>query len=82
MPSATLTGKGQAKIPRDIRDRLGLKAGDRIDFVALPDGSVRLMARNLPISALKGMLPWPGRALRTEEISAAIVDAVAGKRRK
>lgn len=30
---ATLSSKGQVTIPREIRQRLGLKQGDGIDFV-------------------------------------------------
>ncbi len=40
--STSLTSKGQVTIPKPIRDRLGLKAGSRIDFVQDADGEVRL----------------------------------------
>lgn len=31
--SSTISSKGQITVPLEIRNRLGLKAGDRIDFV-------------------------------------------------
>lgn len=32
MPASTLTSKGQVTIPKQIRERLGLKVGDRLGF--------------------------------------------------
>lgn len=33
MKSSTISSKGQVTIPQDIRIRMGLKEGDRIEFV-------------------------------------------------
>ena len=33
MPRAKLTSKGQVTIPKDVRERLGLQAGDEIEFI-------------------------------------------------
>jgi antitoxin PrlF len=33
MASATVTSKGQVTIPVDVRNQLGLAAGDRIEFI-------------------------------------------------
>lgn len=82
MSTATLTSKGQTTIPKAIRDRLGLRPGDRIEFVTLADGTVRLLPRNLPIGALKGMLPRPKRAVSVMEMNQAIAEAAAAQRRR
>ena len=34
--AATLTSKGQTTIPKEIRDGLGMKPGDRISFTLMP----------------------------------------------
>jgi AbrB family looped-hinge helix DNA binding protein len=39
--TAKITTKGQVTIPKDIRDELGVDAGDVIDFVR-QDGTVRV----------------------------------------
>jgi antitoxin PrlF len=31
--SSTISSKGQITLPQEIRNRLGLKAGDRVDFL-------------------------------------------------
>ncbi len=72
MATATLTSKGQTTIPKEIRERLALKPGDRIDFIVLPDGSVRLVPMNLPIASLKGMLGRPARRLPGKKLDEAI----------
>ena len=33
MPSSTVSSKGQVTIPQEVRTRMGLRAGDRVDFV-------------------------------------------------
>jgi AbrB family looped-hinge helix DNA binding protein len=33
MPSSTVSSKGQVTIPQEVRTRLGLRAGDRVEFV-------------------------------------------------
>ncbi len=43
MSVATLTSKGQVTIPKEVRERLRLKTGDRLDFRLEEDGSVRLV---------------------------------------
>ncbi|HEV3038409.1 MAG TPA: AbrB/MazE/SpoVT family DNA-binding domain-containing protein [Candidatus Angelobacter sp.] len=52
---SAITVKGQATIPKSIREHLGLKPGDRVKFFLHPDGSVVLLPK-LPATALRGML--------------------------
>jgi AbrB family looped-hinge helix DNA binding protein len=82
MSTATMTGKGRITIPKEIREKLRLKPGDRIHFVTLPDGTVRLFAQNLPISALKGMLGKPPRRLSEKQLDEAIRDSWATRGRR
>ncbi|MFA6108979.1 MAG: AbrB/MazE/SpoVT family DNA-binding domain-containing protein, partial [Candidatus Latescibacterota bacterium] len=42
MSQATLTTKGQVTIPKAVRDRLDLKAGDRVDFLVNEAGEAIL----------------------------------------
>ncbi|MFT5143548.1 MAG: AbrB family looped-hinge helix DNA binding protein [Rhodothermales bacterium] len=56
MPSSRLSSKGQLVIPKEIRDRLRLKAGDRIDFVMDDSGVVRLVPSRGDVRRLSGML--------------------------
>ena len=52
---SAITAKGQATIPKAIREYLGLKPGDRIKFFVHPNGSVVLLPR-LPVKALRGIV--------------------------
>ncbi len=52
MPT-TVTSKGQVTIPKAIRDRLGLKAGHKVEFVAEPDGRVVVKATQAPRRAAR-----------------------------
>ena len=61
---SALTVKGQATIPKPIREHLGLKPGDRVKFFVHPDGSVVLLPKR-PASALRGII----KARRKERIT-------------
>lgn len=52
---SAITVKGQATIPKAVREHLGLKPGDRVKFFVHPDGSVVLLPKR-PASALRGIL--------------------------
>jgi AbrB family looped-hinge helix DNA binding protein len=49
MAFATLTTKGQTTIPLDVRIAANLKAGDRIHFTVLADGTIILRVKNRSI---------------------------------
>ena len=53
---ATLTSKGQTTIPKEIRDGLGMKPGDRISFTLMPDGTVVMRVKNKSVIELAGVL--------------------------
>jgi AbrB family looped-hinge helix DNA binding protein len=53
---ATLTSKGQTTIPKEIRDGLDMKAGDRMTFTLMPDGTVLLRVKNKSVMSLAGRL--------------------------
>ncbi len=52
---SALSIKGQATIPKTIREHLHLQPGDRVKFFVHPDGSVVILPK-LPTSALRGMV--------------------------
>ena len=67
---STLTSKGQTTIPKDIRDSLGIKSGDRMTFTLMPDGTVLLRIKNKSIMNLAGSLRKKGRKpLPVEQLS-------------
>ena len=67
---ATLTSKGQTTIPKEIRDGLGIKPGDRLTFTLLSDGTVILRAKKKKILEIAGILHKPGRRrLPTRQLS-------------
>jgi len=61
--SSSLSSKGQVTIPLEIRNRLGVVAGDRIDFVMEEGRTVIRPSRDNPDPFAKqmGILgPFPG----------------------
>ena len=80
MARATLTSKGQLTVPKDVRDRLGLKSGDRVVFEIEGD-SVRLsVERRKELRELMGSLPatrkYPGKEAEREAARGHLVREV------
>lgn len=69
---SAVTSKGQVTIPKEARNHLGLKPGDRVKFFIQPDGRLVILPK-LPASALRGMLRTRKRA------SLADMDAAIAK---
>jgi AbrB family looped-hinge helix DNA binding protein len=80
---STLTIKGQATLPKAIRDHLRLRPGDRVKFFIHPDGTVLMLPR-VPAGTLRGMLHRPGRRPVTlkQMDSAIAAGATEGHRRR
>ena len=57
---ATLTSKGQTTIPKEIRDSLSLKAGDRMTFTLMPDATVLMRVKSKSVAELAGVLHEKG----------------------
>ncbi len=67
---ATLTSKGQTTIPKEIRDGLAIKPGDRITFTLMPDATVIMRVKSKSITELAGALHKKGRKrVPTEQLS-------------
>jgi len=67
---AALTSKGQATIPKAIREHLRLKPGDRVKFFVHPDGSVVILPK-LPVSTLRGIVKSRRRPVSIEAMTVA-----------
>jgi AbrB family looped-hinge helix DNA binding protein len=72
---SALSIKGQATIPKAIREHLRLEPGDRIKFFKHPDGTVVILPK-LPTSRLKGIVA--GRRRRPASIAEMDEAVMAG----
>ena len=77
---ATLSSKGQATIPKAVRDRLQIKSGDRFKFFFHPDGVIILP--KISTARLKGMIPKPAQMVSLEEIDRAIAEGATERFRR
>ena len=83
MASSTITSKGQVTIPIEIRRRLGLRSGDRLEFLFGSDGEVIVRPKRVRLESLFGILRKPRqRAVSVREMDEAVRKSArkAGKR--
>ena len=78
MTTATLTSKGQVTIPVDVRQRLGLESGDRIEFIQM-DGGYAIKPVIDDVRSLKGLLRKPAKPVSIADMNAAIRARGAGR---
>jgi antitoxin PrlF len=74
-----ITAKGQTTIPLEVRELLGLQAGDRVRFVAIGD-RVEIIGRNRPVSDIFGLLQSYGiKGTTLMDYKNTVAEAIAEK---
>jgi AbrB family looped-hinge helix DNA binding protein len=77
---AKLSSKGQATIPKAVRERLKIKPGDRFKFFFHPDGVIILP--KISTARLKGIIPKPAQAVSLGEMDRAIAEGATERFRR
>jgi len=72
MSSAKLSSKGRITIPARIRERLGLRTGDFLEFVEMENGVFAVVAASLSVQKLKGIIRRPLRPVSIDDMNTAI----------
>lgn len=73
MAQAKLSSKGQITIPQEVRERMGVSEGDRIEFVCMDDGGYLMKPATRSIQDLEGIIPLRRKPATLDEMQAAIV---------
>ena len=78
MIESAVTSKGQTTLPKAVREALGVGPGDRVRYVILDNGEVRIIPVR-PISELFGILKYDGPPVTLEDMERAVVDGATGR---
>ena len=79
MPASTLTSKGQITIPREVRDRLHLKTGSRVDFIVEASGQVVPRPLDSNFRSIRGIVrSRRKRPVSIKEMNEAIAQGYSG----
>ena len=68
METARITAKGQVTIPKRVRARMAVVAGDRLAFELDEDGGVRIVPVRRPVKPLRGFLAEYVAGPRLDEV--------------
>jgi len=79
MATATHTSKGQITIPLDVRQRLKLEAGARVEFVESADGEFLMRPAVADVRSLKGLLRKPAKPVSIDDMTKVIRLRGAGR---
>lgn len=80
MSTATVTSKGQITIPAVVRANLGIKPGDRVEFIQVDPGRYELVAATHSATTLKGLVRKPASPITIESMNEAIASRCAKAR--
>ena len=70
MTESTITSKGQTTVPAEIRALVHAKAGTRLVWSVMPDGTIIVRAKTKSILDMAGMLKVPkGKRVSTEQMN-------------
>lgn len=72
MATAVITSKGQITIPKSVRERMGVDAGDRVEFVETDNGVFTVVAATRDVKELKGIVPKPAKPVSVDDMNRAI----------
>jgi antitoxin PrlF len=76
MLTSSVTTKGQVTIPAELREKLGIKPGDRVSFVETA-GKVEIQRQETRVAAAFGML----KARKSVSLK-QMEETIAGKRKQ
>jgi AbrB family looped-hinge helix DNA binding protein len=79
---ATPTSQGQVTIPKEIREHLGLRAGQKVRFGVAEDGRVTIAPSTDSVRDLFGILGKPPRAATLNDLDTAIVEGAVKRYRQ
>ncbi len=74
MMEATVTSKGQITLPKNLRDTMHLKTGDKLVFEMLKDGACLVRPKTLDVRVLKGCLSYEGAPKTLDDMERAIAE--------
>ena len=78
MVESAVTSKGQTTLPKPVREALGIGPGDRVRYVVLDNGEVRILPVR-PVSYLFGVLKYDGPPVTLEDMERAVIDGATGR---
>ena len=79
MPSAAVTSKSRITLPKEVLDKLGVKAGDRVAFREDAEGRIVVEAETVDLLSLYGTLKPRKRGLTIEAMNEVIRKARTGR---
>ncbi|MFB9127409.1 AbrB family transcriptional regulator [Paraburkholderia dipogonis] len=75
MTAATITSKGLATIPVDVRNHLGLESGDRLEFSFNEEtGRYEVYPATRLLALLKGIVKKPAKPVSIEDMNHAVAE--------